>query len=666
MKRRPYTPKDFAWTAWSASDIKKVIPEILAEKKARLLAIKKIRTEERNFENTVYALEASDYGISETILKIDLLQNVSPEKNVRTEAKRAMNTIQNNMIAISRDPKIWQALKDYEHDAWKKERVHLDTASKKLFHDLLLTYKRMGFDLSKEKQKRVQSLAQRIAKLSNEFRQNINAYEDYILVSNDELAGLPDRYKAGLKQTKDGKYKITLAYPDYHPFMKLALDENKRKELGEKFLQKGGKKNMKILNELLVARAEHARLLGYKTHADYRTEPRMAKSGDKAFVFQHNLLKKVARAGKNDLNELRDLKREMTGDKKATLHFYDIAYYGYKLQQQRFNFDSEAVREYFPLAHVLQGMFNIYGTLFGVHFEKIKNFPLWHEDVELYAIQSPKGDILSYFALDLYPREGKYGHAAAFGVIGGRATSFTNNEYVPPFATMVANFPKHSATHPSLLSHSEIETLLHEFGHIIHYTLTAARFGSQAGYHTAWDFVEAPSQILEHWAWDKKSLALLSSHYQTNKTLPKTLQENLLTSKQHLLRYTTLRQLMFGIFDFMLHTKNKPPEPAKLYRDLHKKYLGITLPNSAIFPAGFGHLDGYDAGYYSYMWANVYAADMFTRFEKEGVLNKKTGADFKKWILEKGGSIEELELVKGFLGRAPDNKAFLKEIGATK
>lgn len=666
MKRTPYTPKDFAWTAWSPSDIKNIIPKILTEKKARLLSIKKIRGGERNFENTVYALEASDYGISETISKINLLQNLSLEKNVRMEAMRTVNIIQNNMIAISRDPKIWQALKDYEHGAWKKERVHLDPASKKLFHDLLLTYKRMGFDLSKEKQKRVQSLAQRIAKLSNEFRQNINAYEDYILVSNDELAGLPDRYKAGLKQMKDGKYKISLASPYYLPFMELAEDKNRRKELGEKFLQKGGKKNMKILNELLMARAEHARLLGYKTHADYRTEPRMAKSGENAFTFLNNLLKKIARAGKNDLNEPRELKRKMTGDKKATLHFYDIAYYGHKLQQQRFNFDSEAVREYFPLAHVLQGMFNVYGTLLGVHFEKIKNFPLWHEDVELYAIQSPKGDILSYFALDLYPREGKYGHASAFGVIGGRATSFTNDEYVPPFATMVANFPKHSATHPSLLSHGEVETLLHEFGHIIHYTLTTARFGSQAGYHTAWDFVEVPSQMLEHWAWDEKSLALLSSHYKTNKPLPKTLIKNLLASKQHMLRYVTLRQIIIGIFDLMLHTKNKPPEPAKLYRDLLKKHLSIALPKNAIFPASFGNLNAYNAGYYSYMWANVYAADMFTRFEKEGIMNKKTGADFKKWILEKGGSMKELELVKGFLGRSPNNKAFLKEIGITK
>jgi Zn-dependent oligopeptidase len=172
--------------------------------------------------------------------------------------------------------------------------------------------------------------------------------------------------------------------------------------------------------------------------------------------------------------------------------------------------------------------------------------------------------------------------------------------------------------------------------------------------------------MLEHWAWEKKSLALLSAHHETGKALPSSLLNNLLESRRHLLRYATLRQLILGIFDLTLHTKKNPPEPNKLYRDLVKKHAGIIMPQHSLFPAGFGHLDGYDAGYYGYMWSNVYAADMFTRFEKEGILSKKVGADYRTWILEKGGSIEDIELVKGFLGRKPSNKAFLKEIGATK
>lgn len=666
MKRTPYAPKDFQWTKWTATDIKKLTPQIISEKKARIKAVKEIHTEERNFENTIYALESSDYGISDTILKIDLLQNVSPEKTVRDAAKKAIETIEKQLIRIERDPKIWQAIKDYEQSAWKKEKGVLKDDSKKLFHDMFLNYKRMGFDLAPEKQKRVKEILERLAKISNEFRHNINSYSDHIIVKPEETAGLPERYLQGLKKDKQGNYIITLAYPDYVPFMENAQNENKRKELNNKFLREGGEKNMKVLAEMLALRAEHAKLLGYKTHADYKTELRMAKSGKNALDFEESLLGKISASGKRDLDELRDLKRTITKNKKAELFAHDIAYYGQELQKERFKFNSEEVREYFPIERVLEGTFKIYSTLFGVDFEKCSGFPLWHPDVELYAVKTKKGDTLSYFAIDLYPREGKYGHAAAFGIISGHATGFSADEYVSPFATMVANFTKPTKEHPSLLSHNEVETFLHEFGHIIHGVLTTARYASHSGTNTARDFVEAPSQMLEHWAWNKKSLVLLSAHHQTGKPIPDSLLKNLIASEQHLLRYTYLRQLIFGIFDLTLHTTNKKLDSAKLYRDMVKKYTGITLSKDAIFPAGFGHLDGYDAGYYGYLWSKVYAADMFTRFEKEGILNKKTGMDYKKWILEKGGSMEEIELVKGFLGRNPNNKAFLKEIGANQ
>lgn len=666
MKRRMYTSKDFAWVKWSVADVKKLIPGILAEKKARLAIIKKIKPKEHTFENTVYALEASGHGLTETVLKIDLLQNVSPEKKVRTAAKHAIETVEKHMIEIERDPKIWAALKAYEAGAWRTESVRLSMEDKKLFHDMFLEYKRMGFDLAPEKQKRVKTLEQELSKLSNEFRHNINKHKDFIVVTEEESIGLPDRFKHGLKRDKRGHYIITLAYPDYHPFMELAENEAKRKELAGKFLQRGGAKNMQVLKKMLAIRAEHAELLGYKNHADYKTELRMAKSGNTAMNFSLNLLEKIEKSGKKDLESLRALKCERTGNKKVELYYYDIAYYGHELQKLLFKFNSEEVRAYFPLERVIEGTFKIYSTLFGVKFEKLSGFSLWHPDAEIYAVKTQKGEILSYFAIDLYPREGKYGHAAAFGIIGGRRAAFKGGDYIAPFATMVANFTKPSKTHPSLLSHGETETFLHEFGHIMHCVLTTARHSAQSGYHTAWDFVEAPSQMLEHWAWDKKSLALLSAHHETGLPLPETLLKNLLASKHHLLRYATLRQLILGIFDLTLHMNNKPPEPNKLYIDLVKKHAGIAMPKNSIFPAGFGHLDGYDASYYGYMWSNVYASDMFTRFEKEGILNKKTGSDYKKWILEKGGSLPELDLVQGFLGRKPSNKAFLKEIGIKK
>ena len=666
MKRTPYTKKDFQWTQWSAKDIQALPAKIIAEKKARLAVIKKVLPGQRNFENTVYALEASDNGLTDTILKIDLLQNVSPEKAVRESAQKAVQSVEKQLIRIERDPKIWQALKDYEQGAWRTERATLKKDDQKLFRDMFLVYKRMGFDLSAEKQKRLKEIEERLAKISNMFRQNINSHQDHILVSPEEARGLSERFLSGLKRDKQGNYIVTLAYPDYHPFMELAQSEKKREELNNKFFQRGGQKNMLVLNEMLSLRNERAALLGYAHHADYQTELRMAKSGKATLRFEKSLLKKVAQSGKHDLDELRDLKRMVTKNPHAELFSHDIAYYGNELQKQRFHFEGEEVRAYFPLARVIEGTFNIYGTLFGITFEKIKGFPLWHKDVELYAIKDSKNEILSCFALDLYPREGKFGHAAVFVIISGRTTAFPSDRYIAPFVTMVTNFPKPSSKHPSLLSHSEVETFLHEFGHVMHSTLTNARHASQAGHNVAWDFVEAPSQMLEHWAWDKKPLSLLSAHHQTGKPIPSSLLKNLLKSKEHLLRYTTLRQLILGIFDLDLHSTANPPEPAKLYRDMIKKYTGINMSPDAIFPAGFGHLDGYDAGYYGYLWSNVYAADMFTRFAKEGILNKKTGADYKKWILEKGGSEDELGLVKGFLGRTPNDEAFLKEIGVDK
>lgn len=665
MKRTPYTPKDFNWTKWTTADIKALVPQIISEKKARLATIKK-ETAPRNFENTIYAIEESDYGISEKISKIDLLQNVSPEKQVRDAAKKAVESFEKQMIHIERDPKIWEAIKEYEHGLWKKEKAHLTTPDKKLFRDIYLTYKRMGFDLPAAKQKKVKEIEKRLSKLASDFNNNINSYKDHIVIKESETAGLPERYLSGLKQDKKGNYLVSLEYPDLVPFMELSQNEAKRKELNTKNYQKGGQKNMKVLNEMLMLRTEHAHLLGYKHHADYKTELRMVKSGAAALKFELDLLKKVAKSGKHDLDELRDLKRELTGNKKAGMFPHDVAYYSNELQKRRFKFSSEEVREYFPFARVLDGTFKIYATLFSVKFEKQSGFPLWHPDVELYAVKTPKGAVISYFALDPYPREGKYGHAAVQGVISGRQTTFTSNTYVTPFATMMTNFAKPTTSNPSLLSHNEVETFLHEFGHVMHHVLTTARYSSHSGTSTTRDFVEAPSQMLEHWAWNKKSLALLSSHYKTKKPIHEKLLKNLIASEDHMLRYFTLRQLTFGIFDLILHTTKKSPEPAKLYRDMVKKYTGMTLPKDAIFPAGFGHLCGYDAGYYGYLWSKVYAADMFTRFEKEGILNKKTGADYKKWILEKGGSMEEIELVKGFLGRQPSNKAFLKEIGIGK
>jgi len=394
---------------------------------------------------------------------------------------------------------------------------------------------------------------------------------------------------------------------------------------------------------------------------DIETKLRMIKNGNQAKKFVEGLLLKLKKGLKRDLAELLSAKRHITGDKKTKIEFYDTAYYSNQIQKSKFKVDQEKIRKYFPLEVVLKETFEIYSKLFSVVFEPVKGFKLWHEDVQLYVVKDKAGQIMGYFALDLFPREGKYGHAAEFGITSGRQAG---EFYVAPFCSMVANFAKPGKNRPSLLSHEEVETFFHEFGHVMHEMLTVAKYAFHAGTSVARDFVELPSQMLEYWVWDQEMLKILSGHFKNhNDKLPPEMLKNLLKTKKHMVSLWSTRQLTQALFDLELHLgPNGFKKVESLHRQLTEKYLGIKLPKSAMFAAGFGHLVGYDAGYYSYMWAKVYAADAFARFKKEGMLNSETGASYRKSVLEKGSSVEEIELLKSFLGREPNNKAFLKEI----
>ncbi len=636
-----------------------MVPDILARKKERYAGIKAIPDNARNFENTIYAIESAHDAVRFRTHAIYLLMNVSPDKIVREAAQEAIEALEKESIDIEYDEGMYRAVRAY---ADKGEA--LLGADKKLFDDMLRDYRRMGFELAPEKREKLKENLKKIAELSNRFSTNINKWQDYIAVTREELDGLPERYIGGLKKDESGKYKVTLEYPDIGPFMKHAHNAAKRKELLEKEYQKGGAENMRVLKEVLLLRDENAKLLGYEHHADFQTEVRMAKNARTVAGFLDNLAKKLKEGARKELAELGDIKRKITGGKESEVENYDIPYLSERLRQERFSVDSEKVREYFPFEVVKRGMFLMYEKLFSVKFERMSGIPVWHEDVEAYKVSAMDGAPVGYFMFDLYPRENKYGHAAVFDVAAGRMASYASEAYIPPLACMVANFPKPSAEHPSLLSHREVETFFHEFGHVAHDILTAAPYASQSGTSVARDFVEAPSQMLEHWAWNKETLALLSGHYLNHEEkLPNELLENLIKTKRHMIAYDTMRQIVFGLLDMALHTTQAAGEPNLLYNELVREYNGITLPTESIFPAGFGHLMGYDAGYYGYLWSKVYAADMFTRFEKEGLLNPEIGRNYRREILEPGSSRDEMESVRAFLGRESNNEAFLKEIG---
>lgn len=644
---------------WGPADIKRAVSVALNAKKKAYAAIKKIKPEGRNFENIIYGIESAGYPIQDVAEKIDFLKSVSPEKAVRDAAQAALVGLERKLVDIEYDEELYRVVKAY---AAKKEK--LSGADKKLFDDMMRAYRRMGFELPKAKREQLKKNLKKLGELETKFRKNIDDHNDAITVTRQELEGLSESYIHSLEKDADGKYIVTLKYPHAVPFMENAVNASKRKELADKMNKKGGVRNVALLKTILSLRAQNAKLLGYANHAAFKVEVRMAKTADAVGRFIKRLLGKLRKGLDKELAMLTAAKRKVLGDTKAKLEYYDVAFYTEYTQKERYDVDGQKVREYFPLQTVKEGMLRIYSELLNISFERLSDIPVWHSDVEAYGVNDASGERIAYFFLDLYPRPNKYGHAAVWPLQLGRWQSFRDATYVTPYAGMACNFPKPTASNPSLMSHQEVETFFHEFGHVMHGVLTTARYGSQAGTSVARDFVEAPSQMLENWVWDKDMLRILSGHYQDpSKKLPDGLLKNMLRAKNHGIAYFSTRQFVLALYDFTLHIGAPKEKAVSLYHDLVKKHLKISVDKSNIFPAGFGHLSGYDAGYYGYMWSKVYSSDMFTRFKREGLLNKKTGADYRTWILEKGSSMEEMELVKGFLGRMPNEKAFLKEIG---
>jgi thimet oligopeptidase len=654
MLRKRYTKADFAWTKWGPKEFKKVEDRIIKDKKAAYAAVRAIPAKERTFENTLLALEREGYEAGDQVGYIGILKETSPDPKVRLAAATTIQNLSQKLIEIEFDPRMYAALKEY---AARKEK--LSGADKLLFEDAMKGYARMGFDLPKKKQNILKNNLKKLAKLAMAFDRNLNEYKDHILVTKEELDGLPAPYVANLAR-EGQRYKVTLSYPDAHPFIAGAHNAEKRRELLEKFFRKGGVGNVAILKQMFKLRALNAKLLGYKSFVDYVTEERMAKSARSVERFLADLERRTrAQVGK-DRAMLTAEKRRRTKDAGAKLEAHDIAYLFKQVRLKRYALDSDLLKEYFPFEHVKRATLAAYEQLLSVRFKERKDLSLWHKDVQAYEVYDKSGEFLSMFLLDLYPREGKYGHAAAFDIVYGREVE---GSYRAPLCTMVTNFPKPSKANPSLMSHGEVETFFHEFGHVMHFCLTRAEYRSQAGFAVAWDFVEAPSQMLENWCWDKGMLRKLSKHYKKGKSLPDSLINKLLAGRLFGEAWSVRAQLLQATLDYILHTKGHK-NPVKLYEELQKKMMDLTPPKGQLWIAGFGHLaHGYEGAYYSYLWSKVYADDMFTRFEKAGVLNSRVGKEYRTWILEKGSSMEEMDLVKGFLGRAPNNKAFLKSIG---
>ena len=616
------------------------------------------------FKSTVVALDDVSYEAGLVANRATLIKETNTNPAMRTAAENAVKAFQDWAVGV-----------DYREDVYKAVKAFADTHPKlsgeeeKLLKETLRDYRRAGLELPLEQRKEVEELRKELSKLGTDFDTNILKANAPVMFSKADLHGLPESFFAspGIK-TGDDVYTVMANVTwQFNTVQENAKSEATRKQLYIVRETLAKDKNVPVLNEMLALRNKIALRLGYKSWDDYQTEVKMAKTGMNAEKYINDLVTGIQPKFDSEVAELQKLKAADTNDSNARIMVWDWRYYSNQLNKQKYAVDKEALRAYFPFQKVLDGMFNIYQSIFGLKFEKIAAPDKWIDDLQLYLVSdSASGEPLGMFYLDMFPREGKFNHFAQFDIISGKL--LPNGKYQRPTVALLCNFPPGNGGTPSLITHQDVETLFHEFGHALHSIVTRAKYGRFAGTHVPGDFVEAPSQMLQNWVWDKKVLDTFAADYRdASKKIPADIVKKLNDAKLANAGVLYRRQFAFASLDLALHD----PHPEEMPYDsvaisnpiLEKVFLPID-PNTTLV-SYFGHLNGYDAGYYGYAWADAIAADMATVFEKarEGYLDKQAGMKLRREIYEPGDSRDVNESIEKFLGRKQSIEPFLKKIG---
>lgn len=555
----------------------------------------------------------------------------------------------------------------------QKDMFQLSVEQKTLLDKKYKSFSRNGANLPKSKKEKLREIDKELSKLKLQFGENVlaetNAYELHI-TDESQLSGLPESTREAAQQLAESKGKkgwvFNLQYPSYIPFMTYADNRDLRKTLALAFGAKGFQKN-KFNNETIVLqianlRHERATLLGYRTHAHFVLEERMAKTPETVTTFLHELLEKAKPAAEKEFAKLQQFAQKLDG--LDALQKWDGAYYSEKLKQKLFDLDDEKLKPYFKLENVINGVFTVAQKLYGLSFEEVNNIDTYHDDVRTYKVTDSKNNLVAIFYADFFPREGKRNGA---WMTSYRPQYVKNGENQRPHISIVCNFTKPTKTKPSLLTFNEVTTLFHEFGHALHGMLANTTYPSLSGTSVYWDFVELPSQVLENWCYEKEALELFATHYETGVVIPMELIEKIKASATFNEGMQTLRQLSFGLLDMSWHGQ----DPSKIKSV--KAHEMEAFKGSQLYPdvtencmsTAFSHIfqGGYSSGYYSYKWAEVLDADTFEYFKENGVFSKTVADKFKTLVLSQGGTEDPMVLYKRFRGKEPNPDALLRRAG---
>jgi thimet oligopeptidase len=619
---------------------------------ASLARITALPPKKRSIDTTLLAFETAMADFGDATLPLTLMGYVYPDPKIAAEGSACEEKAGMFVVSVYTRRDLYDAI---------KPAIPRTPEESRLLAETLRQFKKNGLALPDDRLAIVRAKKEQLTKLEVEFTANLNNDTSSLDFSAAELDGVPGEALATFARTENGLFRVTTKYPDYIPVMQNAKSTVTRKRLYSAFVNRQAESNTRLLTEAIEVRRQCAKELGYASWADYRLDGRMAKSTGTVLAFLEGLKAPLKEKIRSDLAALLTLKKEL--DPRADrVEPWDLAYLTEQERKRKFALDDEAIRKYFPFERVVQGMFDCFGPLLGVRFAEVVGAEVWAKGVKLCRVINAADDrTLAYIYFDMFPRDGKYGHMMMVPLIAGRQT---RDGYSVPVTAIVGNFRAPSGDIPSLLTHDDVEGLFHEFGHALHGSLTRIPFASLAGSSVEWDFVETPSQALENWAWEPSVLDAISGNYANpEEKLPAPLRDRIIAARDLGAGLTYTRMLVISTEDMAFHTAEGPVDVTAIANRTYRDLMDILPLLGGHEPATIGHfMGGYDAGYYSYLWAEVYALNVFARFKKDGLFNPDTGAAYRHWILEQGNMQDGTVLLKGFLKKEPGMDVFYERL----
>lgn len=655
LLRHDNKPIDF--TKVNEATIKEAVALVMKSSDEKIKKIVSAQTQ--TLSNTLVAYDDLEYELSGLSMKIHLIQSTYSDDIIRKAAYEQSQKLSVYGSSLGLNEPLYKALKKF----YTAKSFTLSKTQNKFLSDEIISFEKNGMKLNAADRKPLEALNKKLIEFGNAFDKNIAESKDSLLFDEIDLKGI-DIESLNSWKRPNGKYVVFANGPNTIKIGENADNSKTRKTFASHYNNRAYPKNIVVLDSLLYYRNLYANKLGFRSYASYALVTRMAEKPENVWAFENDLIKKLTPLVTKEVKTLKVFKNEIAPTESDTLYGTDFAFYSKKMLNAKYQLNKDEVKEYFEMNNTLEGMFKVYESLLGIQIKAVTNMPVWDAKVKTYEIWCD-GKKAGSFYLDLFPRANKYTHFACFGISPYQKKG--DSETLPQ-AALICNFPEGTANEPSLLPHSNVVTMFHEFGHLVHRLLCHPAIASQSSSAVKRDFIEAPSQFLENWCWEYDALKLFAKHYKTGEILPKSLFDKMKQTQLVNVGSLYIRQIYLGLTDFTYEDKyeeTKQKGVLQVFKELSSlNQLPFDDSNHMIY--SFGHLNSYAANYYGYLWSKVYAEDMFSLFQKNGIMDTATGIKYRKEILEQGGSISENEMVENFLGRKPNSDAFLESLGIKK